>query len=275
MSDRVQRHLIALPGAVEREDGEAPGPDLALRRLLASHPYAPGLLAEARHWWVVARSSARQAVAACRRAREEELGYELARRKADPRGVRRFRFMPAAACLAVLLAVCGMAGGLVAWSLPWVERIVFGAVAAILAGVVAWQVSMGHRRAGLVGGFILAGLVGCAVVTWPGPLLLRAGGAVTLVLAVAAAVVAGVCLLKHAESWHCWRLRRASAHAARYRQAMLEQVASDEAAARAAMNAWESLVVEECQLAHPGAAVSEDWLARCVDAARRVATPTG
>lgn len=281
MPNSAQRRLIVLPGAIQRAGEKPPSPDVALRRLLASHPQAPSLLSEARHAQAVAQDSARTAAQALRSARDEELAYELARRKADPRGARRFHFWFAAVSLAVLLAVSGVAGLLLAWGASRPDRITLAIAAAIIGGVAAWLVSLGHGHRGLGAGFVFtalglgAVLMAMWVITAGGPLLLRAGEAAALGLVLAAAVLAAVFVLAHSESWRCSRLRHRSAQAGRHRQDMLAQAASDESAARTALGAWESLVVEECQLAHPGDGANESWLADCVAVARRIATPGG
>jgi hypothetical protein len=271
---------VVLPGVIEGEGDEAPPAEVTLRRLLASHPHAPSLLSEARHRLGVAKDSALAAVQALRSARDHELAYELARRKADPRDVRHFHFWLAAVCFGALLAVSGAAGLLLAWGVPWPDRIMFAIAAAILGGVVAWRLSLGHGRAGLGGGFVVAGLGLCVIlmairaITAGGPLLLGIGEAIGLGLVLAGAVLAAVFVFWHSESWRCSRLRRISAQAIRQRQEMLTRASLDDSSAQAAMGAWESLVVEECQLAHPGQAASDAWLDDCVNAARRIATPT-
>lgn len=279
MPNSAQRRLIVLPGAIQRAGEKPPSPDVALRRLLASHPHAPSLLSEARHAQAVAQDSARTAAQALRLARDDELAYELARRKADPRGARRFRFWFAAVSLAVLLAVSGVAGLLLAWRASPPDRITLAIAAAIIGGAAAWLVSHGHGRRGLGAWFVFtalglgAVLMAMWVITAGGPLLLRAGEAAALGLVLAAVTLAAVFVLGASESWRCSRLRRRSAQAGQRRQDVLAQAASDESAARAALAAWESLVVEECQLAHPGEGASDSWLADCVAAARRIATP--
>jgi hypothetical protein len=64
-----------------------------------------------------------------------------------------------------------------------------------------------------------------------------------------------------------------SKHAANVRDQLAAQASADQADAVSAAGAWESLVVEECRLAHPAGADVEQWVTDCVRIARLSATP--
>jgi hypothetical protein len=279
MSSTSPRRLIALPGAIERQAEGPATPDQALQRLLASHGQAPGLLSEARHREIVARNSAASAVLAARRARDAELEYELARRRSDPRGERRHRFLPATAAMVVLLLAWGAAGLILAWDLVWPDRVVLAIATAVLAAALAWIMSMPRLREEAAGGILLAGLVMCValvlvrVFTTSGAIALRVAEAAALGIVLVAGVVIAILVLEHSEGWKCARLRMASDRAIGDRQASQAQVWRDEADAAVAMASWESLVEEECRLGHPGDAVDQTWIKQCRDLARQAATP--
>ena len=279
MSVTPIRRLVVMPGVMERADGQPPAPVEAVRRLLGSHALAPYLLSEARHRAVVARDSAAEAVQATRSARDAELAHELAVRENDPRRRRGIHFGLAAVAVGALLAVCWAAAFALMRALPWPDRTVLSIAAAVLGGAVAWRASVKRERKGGYHPVVFSAvawvalLVALCVITTAGGLLLRIGAAVSLGVVLVVAGLAVAWMLGHAESWRCSRLRWASDRAARHRQAALSEASDDEAAAMAALAAWESLVVEECQLAHPGDVASETWLADCVSVARKIAAP--
>jgi hypothetical protein len=146
-----------------------------------------------------------------------------------------------------------------------------------------------HRSVGLpyaawIAGVLLTVSAAIAVALWwtpgwyfvlpgNGPVWLLLAHAAILVGELAIAITTTAVLLRRAESWNCWRLRKAKDRAAARRDEAAAVALSDDAAAVTATGAWESLVMEECRLAHPAAAARDDWVAACIDAARRTATP--
>ena len=279
MSVTPLRRVVVMPGVIERPDGVPSSPVEAVRRLLASHVQAPHLLSEARHRAVVARESAAEAVQEARLARDAELAYELAVRDSDRRGRRGVHFWPAAVSVGALLGICWAAAFVLLRAVPWPDRVVVAVAAVVLGGAAAWRVSAtrerdgGHHTLVCAAAAWAAALVVLCILSTSGGIALRVGAAIVLGVALVAADAAVVWVLERAESWRCFRLRRASSRAARRRQAALAEVSCDEAAATAALAAWESLVVEECQLAHPGDVAGETWLADCVSVARSIAAP--
>lgn len=273
------RRLFVVPGVIERADGEAPGPVEAIRRLLASHPLAPHLLSEARHRAVLSRDSAAEAVQATRSARDAELAHELAVRETDPRGHRRIRFWLAVVAAGALLIICLADAFELTRALPLADRAVVSIAGMALFGAAAWRVSIRRERSGEHHPIVLGVAAWAAVLatlyalSTGGLLALRIGAAALLSVVLVAAELAVSWVMAHGEDWRCYRLRWASNRASQQRQAALTKTSDDEAAAAAALAAWESLVVEECQLAHPADSASETWLADCVSVARRVATP--
>lgn len=278
MALRPIRRLVVLPGVVQDAREEAPAPVEALRRLLGGHLKAPHLLSQARHRAILARESADEAARAARVDRDAELAHELAVRECDRRDRWRLHFGIGAIAVAALLLVCGTAALVMIRGLPWPDRVVIP-LAVLLCGAVAWRAAMSHDSGWkhdlvLFAGMAWAAVLGAlCVLSTTGGLVFRVVAAVALGLILVATYSAAAWVMEHAENWHCARLRRTSEHAARFRQAAAAAAARDEAAAEAAMAAWESLVVEECQLAHPGAVVSETWLDDCVSVARTIATP--
>ena len=268
-----------LAGSDRAGRGGAAQPRRGCAPLLASHPHALGLLAEARHRRVVARGSVAVAAQAARWCRDAEVAFEAAHHRIDPRGVRSLRFLAASVVLALLLAVCGAGVLALSWGLFWPDRIVLASAATLVGGVAAWRVSVKRGHAGAAHGFVYAGLGLCValvvmhVLTAGGSLALRVGVAVALGVVVAAAMTAAVAVFDDAEGWRCYQLRQACGRAARHREDALNEAAHDEDAAGAAAAAWESLVAEECRLAHPGKAVSDTWLECCMDLARTAAIP--
>jgi hypothetical protein len=283
------RRLVVMPGVIERPDEEPPTPDEAVRRLLATHAQAPHLLSEARHRGVVMRDSVAAAAQAARCGRDAEVAHEVASRASDPRGRRSVHFGPAVVAVGALLAVCGAAAFMLARGLPWPDRAVLSFAAAVLGGAAAWWESRarrnpaarpGHGRGGgLAAAAVLAwaaALAALCVLTTTGALAIRAAQSAALGVVLVAAVAAARSVLEHAEGWHCSTLRRESSRAARRRRDAAAQASDDEAAAQAALGAWESLVVEECQIGHPGAsggAAGGTWLDDCLSVARKAATP--
>jgi hypothetical protein len=271
---------VVMPGVIERPGSEPPGPVEALRRLLAGQALAPHLLSEARHRAVVARESGAAAIAAARRARDAELAHELAVRNRDPRGRRHLHLWFEVVAVGLLLALCWAAAFALTRQLAWPDRLVFPLAAVGLGGALAWRVSVSRDRGQRHHPIILlaaawaAALVILGTLTAVGGLLLSIAVALTLGAVLLLAGGAMVCILDHGEGWRCFRFRRAADLVARHRREAQEEASRDEAAAQAAVAAWESLVVEECQLAHPADdADRQTWLADCVSLARRLATP--
>jgi hypothetical protein len=275
MSDGVQRRLVLLPGAVEREEETQPSPEEAVGRVLAANVHGPGLLSEARYRVVMARNTVVAATQATRVCRDTELAYELACRRSEPRSANEMPFAAAAAVLAALLGVACVIGLVLVWPLPWLYQAALVVGTAALGGVLAWSAA-GRRNSAL--GLILAGLGMCVVlvalsVLWTtGSMVLRVGEAVALGIALAATAVAAVLVFERAESWHCYRTRKAYRLAVSQRQGLVTQVSVDEQMAETALGAWISLVVEECQLAHPGGTDGTPWVQACANAARKTVT---
>ena len=279
MSQNSRWPVHTLPGVISAgHSGFAP-PDLALRHILASHVHAPGLLSGARYRASVAADSAEAAAHYARACRNSEIAYEIAVRRDDPRGARNWHIGRSAVVGPGRLAVCGGAGLLLAWAMEWPERILLAVATIVIGGCIAWRASVSREKP--APGFILAaaGLCGLLVmirlVTTAGPWLVRLGGALLAALVLGAAIAAAAYVLSRTESWQCWRLRKASDRAVRQRDDTLTQACLDESAAHDALTAWESVVVEECQLAHPGTAVSDGWLADCVATARSLVGSAG
>jgi hypothetical protein len=276
MANVLPRRLVVLPGAVEHEEGPGLTPEAAVGHVLRANVHAPGLLSEARHRVIVARASEAATGQAARSCRDAELAHELARRQHDPRGSRSLGFWAAGGALAVLLIVACAVGLMLAWHRPWLDRATFAVAAAGLGAAVAWGAS---RRRGIAVWSVVAGVgAGALLLTlgalWTsGPVALRAAEAVAFGVALAAVAMAGVLVLERGENWQCYRSRRAHMLAARRRQELVDQASMDAAAADAAIGAWVSVVVEECQLAHPGDLDSADWVHSCASAARKIASP--
>lgn len=269
-----------MPGVIERPASDPPGPVEALRRLLAGQVVAPHLLSEARHRAVLSHESAAAVIVAARRARDAELAYELAVRKRDPRERRRLHLWFEVVAMGLLLALCWAAAFALTRQLTWPDRLVFPLAAVGLGGALAGRVSAsrdrgrGYRLVLLLAAAWVVALVVLGTCTAVGGLLLSVAVALTLGAVLLLAGVAMVWTLDHGEGWHCFRLRRAADLAARHRHDAQEEAWRDGSAAQAALAAWESLVVEECQLAHPGNdADRQNWLADCVSLARRLAAP--
>lgn len=272
--------LVVLPGVIEHPQEHPSTPVEAVRGLLAGHEQAPHLLSDARHRATVSRESAAEAVQATRLGRNAELAHELAVRHSDRDGRWRVHFGPAAVAVGALLVICWAAAFVLTRALPWPDRVVIPIAAVALGGVAAWRwAHVTRERKGehyltvFVAAVLASALVVLCVLTTAGGFTPRivVSAAFGLVLVTMCALAAW--LLDRAENWHCAKLRRARNNATRHRHVALVQACSDEAAAQAALAAWESLVVEECQLAHPGDVVAETWLADCVSTARKIATP--
>jgi hypothetical protein len=277
MSDILPRRLVVLPGAVEREEERGkPTPEEAVGRVLAGSPQAPGLLSRARYLVGVVRNTAATAHEAARTCRDAELEYEHIQRAHDPGRTRNLHFWPAAALLVTLASLAGTMVVVMAWHIAWLDRIGLALAAILLGAAVAAGAS--RRRHGAVR-FGLAGLVMCLILVvlaalWSaGPLLPRVGEAIAFGIALAAAGVATVLVFDHAEGWCCYNKRRAHQLAARRREDLVKQVSRDEATAEESVDAWVSLVVEECQLGPAGDAGTTPWVDACAAAARKVAIP--
>jgi hypothetical protein len=279
MASTPVRRLVAVPGVIVHPQERPSTPVEAVRGLLAGHGRAAHLLSEARHRAIVARESATEAVRAARAGRDTELSHELAVRDSDRHGHWRLHFGPATAAVAALLVACWAAAFALTRSLPWPDRLIIPLAAAGLGGALVWSAVASRERQGehhvplLVAAASAATLVALSVLSTTGDLTLRVVESAALGLILVAVCVAVTWMVDHAENWRCARLRRASDRASRYRQAAAATACHDEADAEAALAAWESLVMEECQLAHPGEAGGETWLAECVATARQIATP--
>lgn len=273
------RRLVVMPGAIDHAGENPPTPVEAVKGLLAGHPQAPHLLSEARHRAIVSRESAAEAAQAARLGRDAELAHELAVRESDRSGRWRVHFGPAALAVGVLLVVCWAAAFALTRALPWSDRVIIPIAAAAAGGVVAWRASASRERRGehylvvLIAAAWAAVLVVLSVLSTAGGLAFRVVASVVLGLVLVTMCAAAAWMLARAENWRCSQLRRASNHAARHRQGALVQASRDETAAQAALAGWESLVVEECQLAHPADTVGQTWLADCVSHARAIAAP--
>jgi hypothetical protein len=276
MSDILPRRLVVLPGAVEREEGDKPTPEEAVGRVLAGNPHAPRLLSRARHKVVTARSTVATAHEAARACRDAEQDYDQIRREHDPNEGRNLYFWSAVAILAALAVVAGAIVMVMVWHIPLLDRIGLALGAVLLGASVAGGVSR-RRNTGIH--LRAAGLAMCLIlvilaVLWSvGPLPIRLGEAVAFGIALAAGGTAAVLILDHAEGWCCHRKRRAYMMAVRRREDLVRQISHDDAAAEAAVNAWVSLVVEECQLGPAGDAGSTPWVEGCATAAHNVAIP--
>ncbi len=279
MASAPVRRLVAVPGVINHPR-ERPLTSLeAVRDLLAGHVKAAHLLSQARHWVTVARESAAEAVRAARLDRDAELSHELAVREADRRERWRVHFGPAAVVVGALLMACGAAALVLARALPWPDRVIIPLAAAGIGGAVVWRAAANrehqgkHHLAVLIAAVFAAILVTLGILSTSGGLTLRVVVCVALGLILVTVCLAASWVVDHAETWRCSKLRRASERASRYRRAAVAAAADDDAKAEAALAAWESLVVEECQLAHPGEAAGETWLTDCVSIARQIATP--
>jgi hypothetical protein len=277
MSDILPRRLVVLPGAVERDEEQGkPTPEEAVGRVLAGNPQGPGLLSRARYHVGAVRNTAATAHQAARACRDAELEYEHIRRAHDPGRTRNLHFWAAVALLATLAGLTGAILVMIAWHIPWLDRIGL-ALAGILLGAAVAAGANRRRYAAVL--FGLAGLLMCLIlvvlaVLWSaGPLLPRMGEAIAFGIALAAAGVATVLVFDHAEGWCCYKKRRAHQLAARRREDLVRQVSHDEATAEEAVGAWVSLVVEECQLGPAGDAGATPWVDACAAAARKVAIP--
>jgi hypothetical protein len=276
MSDILLRRLVVLPGAIERGEANKATPEEALGRVLAGNPHAPRLLSRARYKVVAAHNTVATAHEAARACRDAEQDYDQVRREHDPNEGRNLYFWSAVAILAALGVVVGAIVVVMMWRTPLPDRIELALGAVLLCGSVAGGVS---RRGNTGTHLRAAGLVMCLIlvvlaVLWSvGPLPIRLGEAVAFGIALAAAGTAAVLILGRAEGWCCHRKRRAYTMAARRREDLVKQISRDEAAAEAAVNAWVSLVVEECQLGPAGDAGSTPWVETCATLARNVATP--
>ena len=279
MASAPVRRLVVVPGVINHPQDRPSTPVEAVRGLLVGHRRAAHLLSQARHWVIVARESAAEAVRAARLDRDAELSYELAVREADRRGRWRLHFGPAAVAVGALLVACGTVALVLAPSLPWPDRVIIPLAVAGLGGAVVWRAVVNrehqgkHHLAMLIAAVLAATLVTMGVLSTSGGLTLRVVVSVALGLILVTMCLAATWVVDHAETWRCAKLRRASDRASRYRQAAAAEAAHDEALAEAALAAWESLVVEECQFAHPGEAAGETWPADCVSIARQIATP--
>jgi len=277
MSDILPHRLVLLPGAVEREEEQGkPTPEEAVGRVLAGNPHAPGLLSRARYYVGAVRITATTAHQAARACRDAELEYEHIRREHDQGRTRNLHFWLAAGLLVTLAGLAGAIVAVMAWHIARLDRVGL-AVAAVLLGA-AMAAGVSRRRHAAVR-FGLAGLVMCVIlvvlsVLWSaGPLLPRVGEAIAFGLALAAAGVATVLALDHAEGWCCYKKRRAYQLAARRREDLVKQISLEEATAEEAVGAWVSLVVEECQLGPARDADTKSWVDVCAAAARWVAIP--
>jgi hypothetical protein len=276
MSEILARRLVVLPGAIEREEGDKPTPEEAVGRVLAGNPHAPRLLSRARHKVVAARNTVATAHETARTCRDAEQDYDQARREHDPDEARNVPFWPAVALLAALAVVAGAIVVVMVWPIPLLDRVGLALGAVLLGAYVAGGVS---RRRNAAIHLRAAGLAMCltlvvlAVLWSDGPLPIRVGEAVAFGIALGVAGMAAVLILDHAESGGCHRKRRAYLMAARRREDLVRQISHDEAAAEAAVGAWVSLVVEECQLGPAGDAGSIPWVEACATTARNVAIP--
>lgn len=276
MSDILPQRLVVLPGVIEREDEDKPTPEEAVGRVLAGSPHGPRLLSTARYKVVAARNTVATAHEAARTCRDAERDYDQARREHDPDEARNLPFWPAVALLAAAAVVAGAIVVVMVWHIPLLDRIGLALGAVILGAFVAGALSRRrnagiHLRAtGLGMCFILIAL---AVLWSAGSLAVRWGEAVAFGIALAAAGMAAVLILDHAEGWGCHLKRRAYMMAAHRRENLVRQISHDEAVAEAAVSAWVSLVVEECQLGPAGDAGRTPWVEACTIAARNVAIP--
>ncbi len=273
----AMRHLpVLLPAVIENGAGDLPGPQEVIRRVLASHPQAAGLLSEARHCETVARTSAAQAVRRARLSRDCELACELARRQWDPRRVRTIRWVPAAMAVLALLGVCAGTALSLVWGLPWLDRMVLTGAAVAAAGLLGWAGSGRWDRGTLPGRLaalaLVCLLVAVSILTARRATVIAVSQALSLALALAAAGLAMFRLTGHAENSQCWRLRRAARRAAKGRGGAELRACRDRDAAVAAVAAWESLIAEECRLGYPARATGQ-WAQACAALAREAATP--
>jgi hypothetical protein len=276
MSDILPRRLVVLPGAIECEEEDKLTPEEAVGRVLAGNPHAPRLLSRARHKVVAARNTATTAHEAARACRDAEQDYDQIRREHDPDEVRNLHFWPAATLLAALAVVVGAIVVLMVWHIPLPDRIGLALGAVLLGAAVAGGASR-RRNAGIH--LRAAGLAMCLIlvvlaVLWSaGSLPIRLGEALAFGIVLAAAGMAAVLILNHAEGSCCHRKRRAYTMAARRRENLVRQISHDEAAAEASVSAWVSVVVEECQLGPAGDAGITPWVEACATTARNVAVP--
>jgi hypothetical protein len=276
MSHNLPQRLVVLPGAVEREQATKPTPEEAVGRVLAGNPNAPRLLSRARHKVMAARNTVATAHEAARACRDAEQDYEQLRREHDPAEARNLPFWPAAALLAALAVLVGVIVTVMAWHIGLLDRTVLALVAVLLGACVAGGAS---RRRSAGAHLRAAGLAMCLVlvvlsVLWSAaPLAIRLGEAIAFGIALVAAGIAAVLILDHAEGWCCHRKRHAYLTAARRRENLVRQISHDEAAADAAVGAWVSVVVEECQLGPAGDSSGAPWVEACATTARNVAIP--
>jgi hypothetical protein len=279
MASGSVRKLVVVPAVISHLPEGLLAPVEAVQGVLAGHAKAAHLLSEARHRSNVASESADEAVRAARLDRDAEMAYDIAVRASDRHGHWRLHFGPAAVAVAALLIACWAAVFALTQGLPRLDQVVIPLAAAGFSATVAWRSAAGQeRKSGHVAAFTAtavsaAALSALGVLGTAGGLLLRVAESAALGLVVAAVGIAAIWVMDHAEIWHCARLRRASDHAARYRQEAAAAAWRDEAEADAALAAWESLVTEECQLAHPGPAGGDAWLAECVTTAHQIARP--
>jgi len=279
MASTSVHRLVVVPGVINHPQERPSTPEDAVAGLLAGHRKAAHLLSEARHRVLVARESGAAAVRAARVDRDAELSHELAVRESERRGPRRLHFGPAAMAVVTLIVACWAAAFALTLSLPWSDQVIISLAAAGLGAAVLWRaIASGERTGGghhlaLLTAAVSASLVALNILSTSGDLTLRVAVSAALGLILITAVIVAAWVAAYAESWSCAKLRRTSERAFRSRQAAAARVSRDEADAEAALAAWESLVVEECQLAHPGDAGGETWHDDCVSTARKLAIP--
>jgi hypothetical protein len=276
MSNILTRRLVVLPGAVEREGGDHPTPEQAVGRVLAGNPNAPRLLSRARHKVVAARNTVVTAHEAARACRDAEQDYDQVRREHDPDEARNFPFWPAVAVLATLAVLVSGIVLVMVWRIPLLDRTGL-ALCAVLLGVTVVAALSRQRTGGVclrAGGLAMCLILVVLAVLWSaGPLAVRMGEMIAFGIALAAAGAAAVLVLDHAEGSCCHRKRHVYTMAVRRRENLVRQISHDEAVAEAAVSAWVSVVVEECQLGPAGDAGGIPWVEACATTARTVAIP--
>jgi hypothetical protein len=190
-------------GFAESASVQSAAPSQILGELLATHPEAASLLAEASHRQALARSSAAAATQELAAAQAAQLGYEELRDRLDPRGRRAVRL---GAGLAVLAAI-----------IPGIFLVLLPVALQGFGLGLSWPASLGHAHGNVVPGFLSSIFI-----------LVLAAGATVLI-----SRMEPLALLLARRRWH----RARGAHAAATRANNL-----DTETATAAMEAWLNLV---------------------------------